>query len=240
LIKSKRKRIAMNAHTIIGETLRVSTFFSQFIRDRYEFSDLAGGADDAKLDEARAVLAAWDNREQRRGRPSREVVEARALLGQQSEKDLEREAKLEASEEAAEAARIAEDSLIALMVKASRIERIAEAAARTGDLDREAQADLILDALRAQAEDALLDLREVAGDSLWDAWLTNEGKSHLDGLTAAKRANRGTAWTRSRKGYATTIRNDDSAEFAPTVKRHAFNVSVHSLDEDAIAELVTA
>jgi hypothetical protein len=65
------------------------------------------------------------------------------------------------------------------------------------------------------------------------AWLKNDGKSHLDGLAAAKRANRATHWTRSNKGHATTIRYDETAEYRPTVKRQAVHAGV-TISEDAI------
>lgn len=225
-------------HTIIGETLRVSTFFAQFLRDRHEFAEVGGQADDSRVEWAADVIAEWNARSERRGRPPAAVTEARAILGVESQADLARSPKL-VPYEYVTAATAVEASLLALMVKASRIERIGEAASRTRDTAREAQAEAVLIAMAESAESMLLELRDEVGVALWQAWLKNDGKAHLDGLKAAKRANRGTHWTRSNKGHATTIRYDDSADFAPTVKRHAIQVGA-IIDEDAIMEAVAA
>lgn len=217
-------------HSIIGEALRVSTFYAQFVRDRYEFAELADEATDSRVEWAADVLAEWNARAERRGRPPAAVTEARAILGVESEADKRRKPDTIDAAVVAQAVEV-EASLLALMVKASRIERIGEGAARTGDTIREAQASAVMTALADQA-DALLE--SLKGDgNLWRAWLLNDGKSHLDGLKAAKRANRATHWTKSRKGHATTIRYDDSADFQPTVKRQAIQVGA-IVDEDAI------
>lgn len=218
-------------HTIIGEALRVSTFFAQFVRDRYEFAEVADGAvDDSRVEWAADMIAEWNARAERRGRPPAAVTEARAILGVESKADLARKVE-HVPFAAVEVSAEVEASLLALMVKASRIERIGEAAARTGDQVREAQAEAIMLAMAERAEELLALLKSDA--ALWRAWLKNDGKSHLDGLTAAKRANRATHWTKSRKGHATTIRYDDSADFRPTTKRHAIQVGA-TIDEDAI------
>jgi hypothetical protein len=228
------------AHTIIGETLRVSTFFAQFLRDRFEFAEVSDGvAEDSRVEWAADVLAEWNARPERRGRPPAAVTEARAILGVESKADLARKPNA-IEHEHVEAAVAVEASLIALMVKASRIERIGEAATRQRDTTKAAQADAVLAAMAEDAERQLDALKDLVGSHNWQAWLKNDGKSHLDGLKAAKRANRGTHWTASRKGHATTIRYDDSADFQPTVKRHAANVSEHSLDEDAILAAIEA
>ena len=217
-------------HTIIGEALRVSTFFAQFVNDRYEFADVADQADDSRVEWASDVIAEWNSRAERRGRPPAAVTEARAILGLQSEADKARAP--EAIEFATvEQAREVEASMLALMIKASRIERIGEAAARTRDAVREAQAEAVLIALAEQADELLESLK--ADAKLWQAWLKNDGKSHLDGLAAAKRANRATHWTTSNKGHATTIRYDETADYRPTVKRQAIHAGV-TISEDAI------
>lgn len=217
-------------HTIVGEALRVSTFYAQFLRDRYEFAGVAEQADDSRVEWAADVLAEWAARPERRGRPPAAVTEARAILGVESDADKARKGD-GVSVELVEQAAAIEASLLALMIKASRIERIGEAAARQRDNERETQAETVLLAMAAQAETLLADLK---GDGkLWQAWLRNDGKSHLDGLTAAKRANRATHWTSSNKGHATTIRYDATAGFRPTVKRQAIQAGV-TISEDAI------
>jgi hypothetical protein len=230
--KSDERIEVSKSHTIIGETLRVSTFFAQFLADRHEFADLGAEVANERIEWASDVLAEWNARAERRGRPPAAVTEARAILGVQSDADKAR-AGDEVPVEYVTAARQLEESLIALMIKASRIEKIGESAARQRDEDRAAKADAVLAAMADEAEFGLEVLRDVVGSKLWQAWLTNDGKAHLDGLTAAKRANRATHWTSSRKGHATTIRYDDSAEFRPTVKRQAVQIGA-TIDEDAI------
>jgi hypothetical protein len=217
-------------HTIIGEALRVSTFFTQFVRDRYEFADVADQADNSRVEWAADVLAEWNARTERRGRPPAAVTEARAILGVESEADLAKKPKA-IDLATVEAVVEVEASLLALMIKASRVERIGEAAARTRDIVREAQAEAVLTAMAERADELLESLK--ADEKLWMAWLKNDGKSHLDGLAAAKRANRATHWTRSNKGHATTIRYDETAEYRPTVKRQAVHAGV-TISEDAI------
>lgn len=211
--------------SIIGRAARKAESLSRHLRD-LSTADTSGLALTDEQSHAVEVLTAWAQRTEKRGRPSRDVVAARAILDAAGIDYLESTGSgVDVTTSEADRADALAASMAAHARKAALLLRLIRVA---GDDDRA----IVALASEAKATTALWAGMTQINRAAYLMWRDNDGKSHLTGQEATDKLADGTHWTRSLKGDVSEQRHIPGLSDG---KRH-----LHSLGQSGWYRLMEA